>query len=352
MKQYHDINDTDTCRKAGYKDLIRLNPVVRVVPEAEGRGAKSGKSREVRTNNAIYAKKFQLVVMATAIEQNMIMHASGATGTGKTSLIHAVADDANWAKICRMVGIAYKPVKLFVTNMVSYETPQEIERKRELKNATTFDAYSDLVRYMVEGNKLAKTHYPLIFIKEIGRAHSPAVQNALVTALEKPTIYLFDGTALDIGEIRFVMDSNYVSEEDDIYVLTEFDTALKRRVEINLTCDYLSPEEEAMIVVNERKVKVKDLAKVKKVVQLGQKIRVRRKEGNLQSLTPPTIYGYLAAVKLMEQQPDMPMEHVMGSTLLGSAKEEDSEEAWLLYDEVFGLRMESRFDGGLSSPLA
>ena len=350
MKRYWDINDSDACRKAGYNELIRLNPVVRTIP-----GTKGEKSRKVpaaHMNNAIYIKKHQLQVMATAIAKNMIQHVSGPTGTGKTSLIHAVADHVNWRLICRMTGFDYKPIKLFVTNMVSYETPQEIERRREMKNATTFDAYSDLVRYMVEGNKLAKTHYPLIFIKEIGRAHSPAVQNALVTALEKPTIYLFDGTALDIGEIRFVMDSNYVSEEDDIYVLTEFDTALKRRPEINLTCDYLSLEEETMIVVNERKVKAKDLPRVKMVVELGQKIRIRRKEGNLQSLTPPTIYGYLAAVKLMEQQPEMPMEHVMGSTLLGNAKEEDSEEAWLLYDEVFGLRMESRFDGGLSSPLA
>ena len=50
-----------------------------------------------------------------------------------------------------------------------------------------------------------------------------------------------------------------------------------------------------------RKMLINEL--IEKVVILGNKIRKQRQEGNLQTITLPTIYGYLAFLRMVEALP-------------------------------------------------
>lgn len=77
---------------------------------------------------------------------------------------------------------------------------------------------------------------------------------------------------------------------------------------------------------------------IEKVVILGNKIRKQRQEGNLQSITPPTIYGYLAFVRMAQALPHLELRKIAMVTLLGNASLEDHNEAVSLCNGVFGLR--------------
>jgi hypothetical protein len=81
----------------------------------------------------------------------------------------------------------------------------------------------------------------------------------------------------------------------------------------------------------------KDLL-IKKVVELGTEIRKQRQEGNLQSIVPPTIYGYRAFVRVAEALPHLDLRQVAMVTLLGNAGLEDRKVALGLVNRVFGLR--------------
>lgn len=77
---------------------------------------------------------------------------------------------------------------------------------------------------------------------------------------------------------------------------------------------------------------------IEKVVLLGNEIRKQRQEGNLQSITPPTIYGYLAFVRMAQALPHLELRQIAMVTLLGNASLEDRKVAVGLCNRVFGLR--------------
>jgi hypothetical protein len=76
---------------------------------------------------------------------------------------------------------------------------------------------------------------------------------------------------------------------------------------------------------------------IEKVVVLGNKIRQKRQEGNLQSIVPPTIYGYLAFMRMAQALPHLELRQIAMVTLLGNASLEDRPEAVSLCNQVFGL---------------
>ncbi len=84
-----------------------------------------------------------------------------------------------------------------------------------------------------------------------------------------------------------------------------------------------------------RKMPINEL--IEKVVILGNKIRKQRQEGNLQSITPPTIYGYLAFLRMAQALPHLELRQVAMVTLLGNASLEDRNEAVNLC-RIFGLK--------------
>ena len=78
---------------------------------------------------------------------------------------------------------------------------------------------------------------------------------------------------------------------------------------------------------------------IMKVVQLGHAVRRRRSEGVLQSVAPPTLYGYLTMLRMCGALPHLSPQQVALSTLLGSASMEDRKHAMSVLDEVFGPRI-------------
>ena len=77
---------------------------------------------------------------------------------------------------------------------------------------------------------------------------------------------------------------------------------------------------------------------IMKVVQLGSAVRRCRSDGTFQSVAPPTLYGYLAMLRMCSALPHLNPQQVALSTLLGNASVRDRKQAMSVLDEVFGLR--------------
>lgn len=73
------------------------------------------------------------------------------------------------------------------------------------------------------------------------------------------------------------------------------------------------------------------------VVQLGNVIRRHRSEGTLQSVPPPTIYGYLAFLRMAQALPHMSIQQIALATMLGNASIEDRKQISGIFNEVFGI---------------
>lgn len=90
---------------------------------------------------------------------------------------------------------------------------------------------------------------------------------------------------------------------------------------------------------------------IMKVVQLGNVIRRHRLQGNIQSVPPPTIYGYLAFLRMAEFLPHLSVQQIAMATLLGNASLEDIKIATSAFNETFGLRAVEEDDPTLGGNL-
>lgn len=81
-----------------------------------------------------------------------------------------------------------------------------------------------------------------------------------------------------------------------------------------------------------------------KVVRLGSTIRRLRLDGDLQSVTPPTIWGYLAFLRMARALPHLSMQQISMATLLGNASLEDRKLITSVLNEVFGLQASDKDD--------
>ncbi|MCK4787824.1 MAG: hypothetical protein KAV87_28980 [Desulfobacteraceae bacterium] len=81
-----------------------------------------------------------------------------------------------------------------------------------------------------------------------------------------------------------------------------------------------------------------------KAVQLGNVIRRHRSEGNLQSIPPPTIYGYLSFLHMAQALPHLNLQQIALTTLLGNATLEDRKYVSSVFNEVFGLQVDDEDD--------
>jgi hypothetical protein len=86
---------------------------------------------------------------------------------------------------------------------------------------------------------------------------------------------------------------------------------------------------------------VKDKNLIEKVVKIGDVIRRYQSEGNLSSVPPPTIYGYLSFLRLAKGLPHLSLQQISSLTLLGNASSEDSKYVTSVFNEVFGIRSET-----------
>jgi hypothetical protein len=323
--QVFRIQRPDEYRKAGPTDLIELLP-------APG-------------SHALFIMKWLLETLAYAVVHAEFIHLSGPTGTAKSSLLEALyLVPENFRALCAALGFRPLPLKLYPIEMATYETPGELYQRRSLANGTTYDEKSKLVAALEDATEKKGVCYPLIWLREMGRVHSSSVQGGLLNLVTKGEVPLPDGTSINGQGIAWVADSNYQAEQDSTHTLVTFDDALKRRFCVNLTLDYLSAEQEIQvlrhILLEERGQKAKRLNAplTQKVVHLGTVIRRHRGEGNLQSVPPPTIWGYLAFLRMAKALPHLSIHQVAMATLLGNASLEDRKQVAGVFNEVFGLQ--------------
>ena len=216
-------------RKAGPTDLIQLLPVP--------------------GGNPLFLLKWVVETLVYGIVQHEFIHLSGPTGSAKSSLLEAISQvPENFEGICSSLGFPPRPLKLYPIEMATYEAPGELYQRRSLKDGTTFDEKSRVVAALEDAAGTNGQCYPLVWLREIGRVHSSSVQGGLLNLMTKGDIVLPDGSRFPGQGIAWVADSNYQAETDSVHTLVTLDDALKRRFSINLTLDYLTPEQEVEVL--------------------------------------------------------------------------------------------------------
>jgi len=327
-QRYFRIDDPSELRAAGPTDLIRLVPV----PGA----------------NRLYLPKGILEQLVYAVHHHELIHVSGPTGSAKSSLLDALEVHENYLSVCSALGFEdAKPVKLFHVEMVVFESPAELYQRRALKNGCTYDEKSILVRALEQASSEKAHCDPVIWLREMGRVHSASVQGGLLNLMSKADIVLPNGERIDGRGIAWVADSNYQHDADGIHTLVTLDDALKRRFTVNPTLDYLAEEQEAQVLeflMQEQRLRPELFEEIPRIVKLGAAIRRERLAGNLQSVPPPTIYGYMAAVRMADALPHLSTHDIVQGTLLGHASVEDGKVAVGVFNEVFGLQADLEED--------
>lgn len=321
-EQVYPVDNPDALRRAGPTDLIELVPP----PGA----------------NPLYLPKHKLEILAYAISGGEIVHLSGPTGSAKSSLVEALALPENFCALCESLGFpSRKPVKLYPIQMATFEAPGDLYQRRALKDGTTYDEKSPLVRALEQAERATSEYYPLIWLREMGRVHSASIQGGLLDLMSKTDIILPDGGRIDGKGIAWVSDSNYQAEADATHTLVTLDDGLKRRFTVHATLSYLSAEQEAQVLyqllARTGQPRPDVGALVPRIVRLGHAIRQQRLEGNLQSVAPPSIYGYLALLRMAQALPHLTPQELVFHTLLGNTTAEDGKTATAVFNEVFGL---------------
>ena len=325
----YSVQFPDELEKAGLNDLVQLIPTP--------------------GNRPMVIKKKTIQMVAAAIISKLFLHLHGDTGTGKSALLEAlILVQENWSAACALVGAPYKPLEVYTIEMVNYETPGELYKRRSIMSGNTYDEESEIVRAVRDLTARAETCYGLIWLREIGRVQSAAVQGGLLNLINPGMIRLPDGTHISGAHVAWAADSNYSANENAVHTLVTQDDALARRWMVSLLFEYMSSEDEVRILRYLRAIgqlpEVDDVL-ILKVVDLGQKIRTSRSQGRLLSLAPPSLYGYFAFLQLADILPHLSIQDVAEATLLGAASPADREEVRGVFAEVFGLKVGNQDDG-------
>jgi MoxR-like ATPase len=315
------ITDRKGYRKAGPTDLIQLLPV--------------------GSNNAMFMEKWQLEILVTGLCQNEWIHLSGASGVGKSSLIEALRNERNFRPVCEYLNFPIKPLQIFETKIIYYDSPGELVFRRALRDGATFDELSEVAAALKDAATQRTTAYTAIWVREAGRAHSPSIQGGLLDLMTCGTIALPTGEEIAGAGIGWIIDSNYAAETEGTYTLVVFDEALKRRSTVNLRMQYLSAEQEVaalrFILRQDPRHSGCDANLIDPVVALEHRIRAERSQGNLTSLAPPSIWSALGFLRMARALPHLPLYRIALSTLLGNASAEDERILPSLFAEIFGL---------------
>ena len=252
-------------RKAGLDDLVQLLPA----PEV----------------NPLFLPKRLLEKIAYGIAEHKHIHLSGPTGSAKTSLIEALSlNQTNFTSLCTAMGFDVLPLNVYPIDMATYETPGELRVRRTMKNGSTIEEKSPLLKALEDAAVSTRRCYPLIWLREMGRVHSASVQGGLLDLMTDGPIPRTEGGHIQGKGIAWIADSNYQAETDATYTLVTLDDALKRRFDLPIPLKYLSPEQEIQvlhhILVEERR-KIEDAERdlIFKVVHLGSVIRRCRVRG-------------------------------------------------------------------------
>jgi len=199
--------------------------------------------------NPLFLQKSLLESLVYGIVHHEFIHLSGPTGTSKSSLLEAIWQvPANFHAICRGLGFKIKPLMVFPVEMAIFESPGELYQRRSIRNGTTYDEKSILVKALIGAHEKKSKCYPLVHLREMGRVFTSSVQGGLLNLMTQGEIVLPDGTRFSGEGIAWVSDSNYQAESDSVHTLVTFDDALKRRFTLQLTLDYLTAAQEIQVL--------------------------------------------------------------------------------------------------------
>ena len=301
--------------------------------------------------NPLFLKRNFLDVLVYGLACHEFIHLSGPTGSAKSSVLEALAMAENYLPLCAINNLPVKlAVRILPVEMATFESPAELYQRRALRDGSTFDEPSSLVLALRQAEELKGEAQPVIWLREMGRVHSPSVQGGLLNLMCKSDIILPGGDHIDGRGISWVADSNYQADGDATHTLVTLDDALKRRFSINLTQDYLDGEQEEEVLhhlMGGEEARAEIIEMIPGVIRLGQEIRSQRLEGNLQSITPPTIYGYLSLLRLQQAMPCLSLQDAVNATMLGNASLEDSKQASTIFNRIFGLQSEMDMDDAM-----
>ena len=316
------IENLKEYQKAGPTDLIRMLP-------APG-------------CNALFLPKFVIEILVYVIARHEIAHVSGPTGSAKTSLLEALYRvPQNFTAVLEALGFEKRPLSLYPVEMATFEAPGELYHRRALRDGSTYDEESAVVRALTEASGQNGRFYHLIWLREMGRVHSASVQGGLLDLIYKGDVTLPGGRRVECRNVAWVADSNYQAESEAMHTLVTLDDGLKRRFTVNLTIDYLTAEQELQVlkdVAAEECGGKTEEAMLQKIVRLGQEVRRHKGEGNLLSVPPPTIYGYLSFLRMAQCLPHLSPQLIAMCTLLGNSSSDDRKHVMGVFNEVFGLQ--------------
>jgi MoxR-like ATPase len=283
-----------------------------------------------------------LEVIAGGIVEGELIHIHGETGTGKNAIIEAIAYvPENWEALCGYLGVKHLPLQVFPIEMAVFETISEIYSRRALSHGQTYDEPSAIVQAIRKASEMIGQVYPLIWLREIGRAPTASVQGGLLNLMTKGLVRLNNDEMVSGMGIAWIADSNYHTDDSSSHVLVTQDDALNRRWTVNVAFDYLTPEQETEILkfhkmqgyippINEELIL--------QVVNLGREIRERRRQGSLLSLAPPSIYGFAAFLRASHRHGRLSPLEIAENTLLGAASMTDRESARVLFADAFAQK--------------
>ena len=277
----------------------------------------------------------KLDMLVSGIVSGGRIHVSGETGTAKTLTIRTLLlNRTNFHNICKALGVPKLPLSVYSCSVALVDGPPELAFRRSIKDGTTFDEDSTIVQALKEQDGKEGKEYAAILLPELGRTHSEAVQSALVDMITDAYLLQATSQILRVGHVAWVADSNYADQEG-LYTLVAFDDALRRRFNVNLSMNHPVQEQECAILGHLVSSAPED--EIARIVALGSKIRQKKKDGALQSVPPPTLYGYAEFLRMHTRLPHVPVDTVAFATILGHCSDEDRSLAGNLLSTTHGV---------------
>ncbi len=328
MKSFK-IDDKNDWQEAGANDLIEL------IPPA---------------GHPLFYRKRDLHIICITIVNGGRLHISGASGSGKTSLIEALcAVPENWRWLCQHNDLEFKPLSMFHLAASNFESPNEVWYRRAINSKGTYDEIQKLIVFVTYAIKHIGKAYFSINLVEAGRM-KPVIQHSLVNLMTRGTIIdPLTGDAIGLGEgIAYIADSNYAAADQHDFLLVDLDTAFENRLnETGIVLDHLSQEEEFLVLRRMRSSigaeQVSDEI-IEKITQLGSMIRDEQLcNGALTSISPVSMRQYRSFLQLAAKS-NLPPEDLVDITLFALANAEDRETANELKSYVFGIDRDAYAD--------
>lgn len=289
--------------------------------------------------NMIVQKRTLDILVTSLFITGQNVHLSGPSGCGKTTLIQCLTQvQENLPMLCRAYGIPECRIDCFSFPVAALDSSSELYRLRSISpEKGTYFEDSELWNWFtdIEESTPEMSTVVIGWIRELGRAQHPTIQNALVDIITDGPLQHPDGRRyLQSGKrITWVTDSNYAAGTSG---LCPPDPALMRRFPVQCTLAPFPPYIEKTVIQHllaNEDVPLEE-HNVDSLLKLGKRIRELQEDGHMNAVGPG-IPTYLGILRLAASMPTMEFQDLLMFTLLGNCRD-DHERLPLLLEEVFG----------------